>query len=90
MGEITLSTLEVGKWGSVGEIALTGSIRRRLQELGFVRGTPVQSLYDAPSGSPRAFGIRGAVIALRRDNAREIFVRPLPEEDPARPDSFHP
>ena len=81
MGEITLSTLEVGKWGSVGEIALTGSIRRRLQELGFVRGTPVQSLYDAPSGSPRAFVIRGAVIALRRSDCAMISVTPWQWED---------
>ena len=81
MGEITLSTLEVGKWGSVGEIALTGSIRRRLQELGFVRGTPVQSLYDAPSGSPRAFVIRGAVIALRRSDCAMISVTPWQRED---------
>lgn len=81
MGEFTLSTLEVGKWGSVGEIALTGSIRRRLQELGFVRGTPVQSLYDAPAGSPRAFGIRGAVIALRRSDCAKISVIPLRQED---------
>ena len=62
-------------------IALTGSIRRRLQELGFVRGTPVQSLYDAPSGSPRAFGIRGAVIALRRSDCAMISVTPWQRED---------
>ncbi len=74
MAEITLSMLMPGENGKIASISLEGGIRRRLQDLGFVSGTPVSALYDAPSGSPKAFAIRGSVIALRRSDCARIGV----------------
>ena len=79
---IPLSNIEPGTKAEVVWIASPPPMAARLDGLGF-------SPQELRRGM-RAYLVRGAVIALRRDNAREIFVRPLPEEDPARPDSFHP
>ena len=44
-------------------------ITTRLMDLGLTRGARVRCLFAAPSGEPRAYLIRGAVIALRREDA---------------------
>ena len=44
------------------------------EKLGLVRGTAVSHLYTAPAGSPMAFSIRGAIIALRTQDCRRITV----------------
>jgi ferrous iron transport protein A len=48
--------------------------RRRLLELGFVPGTPVLRCEGTPGGDPLAYLVRGAVLALRRSDARHIQV----------------
>ena len=56
-----------------------GAQRRRLLDLGVVPGTRVTSELRGPSGDPTAYRIRGALIALRRDQAHHIFVHRLSE-----------
>jgi DtxR family Mn-dependent transcriptional regulator len=72
--------------GEVAEIAgLTpacmGPERNRLLDLGVVPGTEVALDLTSASGSPTAYRIRGASIALRREQARRILIRrkPTPE-----------
>ena len=43
-------------------------------DLGFIPGAPVSALQAAPWGDPVAYGVRGAVIALRREDARRILI----------------
>ena len=45
------------------------NIVSRLMDLGFTRGARVRCLFAAPGGDPRAYRIRGAVIALRSEDA---------------------
>lgn len=45
----------------------------RLRELGLVSGTAVKCLYKSPLGDPQAYSIRGAVIALRREDSRAVY-----------------
>jgi DtxR family Mn-dependent transcriptional regulator len=54
--------------------ALQGPQRRRLLDLGLVPGTRVEAEYESATGDPVAFRIRGALIALRRDQAQWILV----------------
>ena len=49
--------------------------RRRLLELGFVPGGQVVAVQESPWGDPVAYAVCGAVIALRRDDARQIAIR---------------
>ncbi len=49
--------------------ACRGAERRRLLDLGFVAGTPVEVEMVSPSGDPTAYRVRGTVIALRHEQA---------------------
>lgn len=48
--------------------------RRRLLDLGFVPGTPVEVEMVSPGGDPTAYRVRGTVVALRREQANLIRV----------------
>ena len=51
-----------------------GSIRRRLRDIGLVEGAEIECLMKSPLGDPVAYLIKGAVIALRREDAASITV----------------
>lgn len=51
-----------------------GSQRRRLLDLGVVRGTSIEAAFRSAGGDPIAYRIRGALIALRREQAEWIRV----------------
>lgn len=59
--------------------ACRGSERRRFLDLGLVPGTAVSAQFVSPSGEPTAYQIRGALIALRSDQAHKIHVKRLPD-----------
>ena len=54
--------------------ACRGPQRRRLLDLGVVPGTLVAHELTGPSGDPVAYRIRGALIALRREQAEHVRV----------------
>ena len=78
---IPLSNIEPGTKAEVVWIASPPPMAARLDGLGFSPREIVSCVLKKGRRGMRAYLVRGAVIALRRDNAREIFVRPLPEED---------
>ena len=71
-----LSALAPGERAVVVGIsrACHGAQRRRLLDLGLVPGTEVETELAAPSGDPVAYRIRGATIALRRDQADRVHI----------------
>ncbi len=71
---IPLNSLSIGETGIVQKLLSTGTQRRRMLDLGLVSGTPVEALQKSPSGDPTAYFIRGAVIALRSEDAGKILV----------------
>ena len=76
MEEITtLDRLPVGQRSAVTAVSASADQRRRLQELGFVPGGEVTAVQESPWGDPVAYAVCGAVIALRRADARQITVR---------------
>ncbi len=72
-----LNTLPIGKVGTVSALVSHDSERRRMLDLGLVKGTQVTALQKSPSGDPVAYFIRGAVIALRKEDASKILIRCL-------------
>lgn len=66
------SDLPAGRSADVAQMDAPGPMGRRLLDIGFTEGTRVQCLYAAPSGEPRAYLVRGAVIALRREDAARV------------------
>jgi Fe2+ transport system protein FeoA len=71
---LDLSDLKRGESAVITSIAGSGAFRRRLLELGLLPGTPVARAGKAPLGDPLAFRIRGAVLSLRRRDARLVQV----------------
>jgi ferrous iron transport protein A len=74
---IPLNSLTPGKTGKVRFLTAKGKMRRRFLDLGLISDTLVKAMYKSPSGDPTAYCIRGAVIALRSEDASQILV----EED---------
>ena len=70
----TLDILKPGQTGVVVKLNSVGSMRRRLLDIGLVEGTRVECLGKSPSGDPSAFLIRGAVIAIRSEDCRDIEI----------------
>ena len=68
----TLSDISVGEGGRVR--CAEGTLSRRLRDLGFTRGAAVECLFAAPGRGMRAYRIRGAVIALRQRDARQVIM----------------
>ena len=71
-----LSELPPGKSTVITALGLGGAVRQRLLELGLVPGTRIVCLHCAPAGSPAAYFVRGAAIAIRRRDAAQIWVEP--------------
>ena len=72
----TLLDLAPGEVGRVIDLsaACQGAQRRRLLDLGVVRGTPIVAELVSAAGDPVAYRIRGALIALRREQAEWIQI----------------
>lgn len=69
-----MNSLAPGEAATVGEILHTGDMRRRLQDIGLIRGTTVECVGRSPLGDPAAFRIRGAIIALRDSDTALIGI----------------
>ena len=57
--------------------ACQGFSRRRLMDLGFTEGARIRPLLQTFAGDPRAYEVRGTLVALRRDQASQVLVRPV-------------
>ncbi len=57
--------------------AVQGLTRRRFLDLGLTPGAIVYPELQNFFGDPRAYRVRGALIALRKEQAAQIWVRPL-------------
>ncbi len=73
----TLSSLKPGQTARVVSLsrACRGSERRRLMDLGILPGTTIKAEMISPSGDPTAYRIRGALIALRKEQADYINIQ---------------
>lgn len=69
-----LNDVAVGKTANILRLESPSDIRRRLLDIGCTEGTPVTCLFTGPSGEPRAYCIRGAIMALRKEDAKTIIV----------------
>lgn len=67
-----LNDIKPGERAVVKQLTAHGAMRRRLLDLGLVGGTAVECVGESPHGDPRAYLIRGAVVAIRRRDAANI------------------
>ncbi|MBO5832332.1 MAG: ferrous iron transport protein B [Alistipes sp.] len=69
-----LSELKTGEKAIVVKVLGYGGFRRRIMEMGFVRGQEVTVILDAPLKDPIEYHIMGYDISLRRKEAEMIVV----------------
>ncbi|ABF45197.1 FeoA [Deinococcus geothermalis DSM 11300] len=75
MNERTLNELNPGEAAHVVTLDPQHPLRRRLLELGFVRGARVSVVRRAPLGDPVEVRVNGTELALRVADLRGIRVR---------------
>lgn len=74
-----LSELHNGESAVIVKVSGHGGFRKRIMEMGFVRGRKVTSVIDAPLNDPIKYTIMGYDVLLRRSEANLIEI--LPEEE---------
>ena len=72
----TLVELAEGEQAVLDRLDVPDDFARRLRELGFLPGHMVTAARCAPGGDPRVFRVDGSEIALRRETAARLRVRP--------------
>ena len=70
-----LYDLNVGESALVYKITSRSDMRQRFLDIGLIENTPVDCVGQSPAGDPKAYLIRGAVIAIRNDDASDIFIK---------------
>lgn len=85
-----LSDLKTGESAVVIKVQGHGGFRRRILEMGFVRGQRVVAVLNAPLRDPIKYGIMGYEVSLRRSEAAMVEVLTLEEARAIRPSSDNP
>jgi ferrous iron transport protein A len=70
----TVADLKDGEEATITRVRGNGPFRTRVVEMGLVRGSRLQLVGQAPLGDPLEVKVRGCLLALRRDEARNIEV----------------
>ncbi|MBO5399153.1 MAG: ferrous iron transport protein B [Alistipes sp.] len=82
-----LSDLNTGESAVVVKVLGHGGFRRRILEMGFVRGQQVESVLNAPLRDPIKYRIMGYEVSLRRSEAAMVEVITIEEARAQRIDS---
>ncbi|MBR7018852.1 MAG: ferrous iron transport protein B [Prevotella sp.] len=69
-----LSELNTGEKGVIVKVAGHGGFRKRIIEMGFIRGKKVEVLLNAPLQDPVKYKIMGYEVSLRHSEAQKIEV----------------
>jgi Fe2+ transport system protein FeoA len=75
-----LSEFNVGESGVLVGLDLPESVQNHLMHMGFVPDALVTVLLRAPAGDPTVYSVDGMEIALRRETAAAIRMRPVTTE----------
>ena len=70
----TLNSLKINEKAEIQDIYCAENIKRRMLDLGIVKGTPIKAILKSPSGNPKAYEVRGSVIAIRSEDAENIRI----------------
>ena len=74
MNYMTLKDINEGSTCIIKKINTTGTMRRRLMDIGMIEGTKVECVLKSPSGDSLAYLIRGAVRAVRNEDSSKVMI----------------
>lgn len=72
---LSLDKLDVGQYAEVLSLGNTDSMRRRLLDIGLTENSIVKCVGKSPWNDPCAYLIRGAIIAIRKEDSKKVQVR---------------
>jgi ferrous iron transport protein A len=67
-----LDEMKPGESGTVASVCSCGALRRRMMEMGLVKGAELKVIRLAPSGDPVEVLLKGYSLALRREEAANV------------------
>lgn len=70
----TLADLKPGQKATIRRVHGKGPLRRRLMDMGLVRGLEVELLKTAPFGDPLEYKVRDYHLSLRRSEAELVEI----------------
>ena len=76
-----LSDLQSGESGVVVRVAGHGAFRKRIIEMGFIKGVTVQAILNAPLKDPIKYRIMNFEVSLRRSDAKKVEIVTLAEAE---------
>ncbi len=71
---MTLDQLQSGQLATVRAVGGKGALRRRLMDMGLVRGVSIELVKAAPMGDPLEYLVRGYHLSLRRAEAQLVEI----------------
>ena len=71
---VNLDKLKINNVGIVKSIKLEEEIKRRISDLGVVKGTIIKPVFNSACGGIRAYEIRNILLAIRDEDARYIYI----------------
>lgn len=83
-----LSELKTGETGIIVKIQGHGAFRKRVIEMGFVKGRPITASLSAPLRDPIKYSLMGYEVSLRRSEANLVEIIPVKDADKL-PDFTH-
>ena len=76
-----LSELNPGESGVIVKILGHGAFRKRVIEMGFVKGRKITSLMSAPLKDPVKYTLMGYEVSLRLSEANLVEIIPIADAD---------
>lgn len=71
---MTLADMKENDRAIISHISNECEIKRRLFDMGFIKGNEISCVRRNPFGSPIAYCVEGSVIALRKTDAQKVGV----------------
>lgn len=75
---MTLADLKPGQTAKIVRVGNIGTIRRRIVDMGAVKGTDISLIKVAPLGDPMEIKIKGYNLTLRKKEAEAILIESKP------------
>ncbi len=76
-GKLSLNQIKPGEKCRITMIELNGADSQRLLDMGFLRGTQLEVIRNAPFADPLEVAIRGSHVSLRHNEAKLLVVERL-------------
>lgn len=75
--QTSLTDLKNGQQAIIKKCSTQGLLKQKLLNMGFIPGTTVHMIRNAPLRDPIEIGIQNYLLTLRRSEAQLIEVKPL-------------